>query len=381
MKNLKSLMEHRAELENSLKALVDTADNETRAMTAEEAAAFDAAEAEIKSIDETVAREQRAMNIQPVKVEETEDRADEAAVLSILRNGTDNMEVRTGEQNITLGANGAIIPTTIAQRIITRVQELSPIFARCTRFAVPGTLKVPVWGNANSTHNIAVDYQAEFTDITADAGKFTSVDLTGYLAGALTLIGRSVINNSQIDVVGFVIEEMARRIAAFLDKELLTGDGSSAATGALATTNTLLAGSTSAISADKLIELQMKVPSVYQQNACWIMNPATLTGIRQLKNGQGIYLLQNDISQEFPYRLLGKPVYLSDYMPEIDSAAKAVLYGDPSGLACNLRENIEIQVLKEKYATMHAVGVVSWFEFDSNVIDNQKLATLTMSVS
>ena len=34
----------------------------------------------------------------------------------------------------------------------------------------------------------------------------------------------------------------------------------------------------------------------------------------------------------------------------------------------------------EKYA-MHAVGIVSWFEFDSDVIDNQKLAALVMSVS
>ena len=379
MKNLKSLMERRAELMNTMTNLTNTADTETRAMTAEEIASFDAAEAEIKNIDETIAREQRAQNIQPAEVKE-ERAEDHAAFLSILKNGTD-MEVRSGEQNITYGANGAIIPTTIAQKIITKVSELSPIFARCTRFAVPGTLKVPVWGNANNTHNIDVDYQAEFTDITADAGKFISVDLTGYLAGALTLIGRSVINNSQIDVEGFVIDEMARRIAAFLDKELLTGSGSSAATGAIATSNTLLAGSTSAISADKLIELQMKVPTVYQQNACWIMNPATLLGIRQLKNGQGIYLLQNDLSQEFPYRLLGKPVYLSDNMPTIDSAAKTVLYGDPAGLACNMRENIEIQVLREKYATMHAVGVVSWFEFDSNVIDAQKLAALVMSVS
>jgi HK97 family phage major capsid protein len=67
-------------------------------------------------------------------------------------------------------------------------------------------------------------------------------------------------------------------------------------------------------------------------------------------------------------------------MPSIASAAKAVLYGDYSGLGVNMRENIEVQVLNEKYATQHAVGIVSWFEFDSKVIDNQKLATLVMSV-
>ena len=68
-------------------------------------------------------------------------------------------------------------------------------------------------------------------------------------------------------------------------------------------------------------------------------------------------------------------------MPEIASAAKAVLYGDLSGLAVNFREDISIQILLEKYATQHAVGIVSWFEFDSDVVDHQKLATLVMSAS
>jgi HK97 family phage major capsid protein len=110
------------------------------------------------------------------------------------------------------------------------------------------------------------------------------------------------------------------------------------------------------------------------------MAPSTFTAIRKLKDGNGQYLLQSNFSQDFPYAILGKPVYLSDNMPSIASAAKAVLYGDYSGLGVNMRENIEVQVLNEKYATQHAVGIVSWFEFDSKVIDNQKLATLVMSV-
>ena len=62
----------------------------------------------------------------------------------------------------------------------------------------------------------------------------------------------------------------------------------------------------------------------------------------------------------------------------IAAGAKAILYGDYSGLSTNIREDISIEVLREKYATQHAIGVVSWFEFDSKVTDNQKLAVLTM---
>ena len=72
-------------------------------------------------------------------------------------------------------------------------------------------------------------------------------------------------------------------------------------------------------------------------------------------------------------------LYLSDNMPTIASAAKAVLYGDYSGLSVNIRENMTVEVLREKYATQHAIGVVAWMELDSKVSDPQKLATLVMS--
>ncbi|MGB4703003.1 MAG: phage major capsid protein, partial [Syntrophomonadaceae bacterium] len=273
---------------------------------------------------------------------------------------------------------GAVIPETIAQRIIRKVEEIAPVLAKATRFNVKGTLKVPVWGKANTNHDITVAYQTEFKDITADSGMFTSVDLTGHLAGALTLIGKSVANNADVDVVNFVINEMAKKIAQFLEGELLKGTGGKA-TGALSTNTTLKAGSTTAISADNLIELQAKIPTAYQADACWIMHPSTFTTLKKLKDATGQYLLQNDFTSAMPYRILGKPVYLSDNMPIIGNSNKAVLYGDLSGLAVNFREDISIQILQEKYATMHAIGIVSWFEFDSNVIDHQKLAALVMS--
>lgn len=216
--------------------------------------------------------------------------------------------------------------------------------------------------------------------MTADSGKFTSVDLSGYLAGALTLIGNSVENNSVFNVTDFIINQMAEEIALFLEKELLNGT-SGKAIGALSTPTAVTAASATAITADELIELQAQVKQVYQANACWTMAPETFTSLKKLKDSNGRYLLQDDVTGEFPYRLLGKPVYLSDNMPKLAAGESAVLYGDYSGLSVNLREDISIQVLREKYATQHAIGVVAWFEFDSKVTDNQKLAVLKMKAS
>ena len=292
-------------------------------------------------------------------------------------------QMRAGEQNFNLGNNGALLPTSIATRIIETVRDMCPILAGADVYHVSGTLKIPVYGKANGTHDITVGYGADFTELTADAGAFTSVDLSGYLVGALSLIGRSLLNNADRELVSFVVRKMAEAISVFVEKELLTGTGATNnhCTGALSTTNTLNAGSVSAISADNLIDLQAKVKQAFQRSAVWTMHPNTWGAIKKLKDGNNRYLVQDDITGEFPFRLLGKPVHLSDNMPVIASGAKAILYGDYSGLSVNIRENMTVEVLREKYATQHAVGVVAWMELDSKVSDPQKLATLVMSTT
>ena len=382
--NLKALEEKRAELQEQMMALATITEGaegvEARALTDEERAEFDRIEKEISAIDDSIAIAEKArkvMTAAPAR-SETENRAEaeERAFVDYVMGRT--MELRDGEQNMTMGNNGAIIPTSIANRIIKKVKDLCPILAGCTMYSVKGTLKVPVWGKANSTHDITVGFSDEFDELVADSGAFTSVDLGGFLAGALTLIGRSVENNAVFNVTDFIVNQMAEEIAAFIEGKLLNG-AVSKNEGALATSNTMNAGSTSEISTDNLIDLQAKVKQPFQAKACWTMHPNTFTTVKKLKDKNDRYLVQDDVTQEFPFRLLGKPVYLSDNMPEIGSGNKAILYGDYSGLSVNFRENVSVQVLMEKYATMHAIGVVSWFEFDSKVTDSQRLATLVMS--
>lgn len=384
MNRIKKLLEARVKALEELKKIQETASTEERAYSDEEQKRFAELEKQINDIDATIAAEERAANITIVDAVKTEsqpsqevleERAFEAYVMGR------TAELRAGEQNITMGNNGAIIPVTIANRIIKKVTDICPVFRGAIRYNVKGTLKVPVWGKANGTHDIAVGYQTEFTEITADSGKFTSVDLSGYLAGALVLIGKSVENNGSFSVVNFIVNQMAEEIAIFLEKELLTGTGSNAAQGAVHTTNGITTASATAVTSDELITLQAQIKQAYQANACWTMNTATFTAIKKLKDSDGKYLLQNDLSEGFPYRLLGKPVYISDNMPAMAAGAKAILYGDYSGLSVNMRENISIEVLREKYATQHAIGVNAWFEFDSKVTDSQKLAVLTMKSS
>ena len=149
------------------------------------------------------------------------------------------VENRANEQNFTIANNGAVLPTTIVNRIISTVKEMCPIFSKATIFAVKGTLKVPVYGKSYSnTHDVTVGYQTEFTDITADAGAFTSVDLTDFLLARLPLSVSLLSTTAKLTLFPLSLKEMASKIALFLEKELLVGT-SEKATGALSTTNTM----------------------------------------------------------------------------------------------------------------------------------------------
>lgn len=379
---MKELIEKRNQKKAALDALLSKAKLEERAFTEDEKAQFDALEAKIRALDETIAAEERAQKIidKPVPAalapaaqlttEQIEERAFEDFLAGKIT------EMRSGEQNVDWTNGSVTVPTTIAKRIIDEVVDICPILKGADVYHEKGTLKIPKWTKANSTHDVTVDYATEFTPLTADSGKFISVDLGGYLAGALVLVGKSVINSSAINVTQFVINKIAEKVAQWLEGQLLTGSGSSAAQGATKTTNVVTTGTSGTIALDDLIAVQSAVKQAHQKKACWTMNPATFTVLKQMQDAQNRPLLEPDVTAEFPYRLLGKPVYLSDNMDTIAANKLAILYGDYSGLSVNFREDIGIEILREAYHTQHAIGIDCWFEFDSKVTDEQKLAVL-----
>lgn len=281
---------------------------------------------------------------------------------------------RAGE--LTKADNGAVIPTTIANQIIKKVYDICPILELSTKYNVKGNLDLPYYDETES--KITVAYADEFSPLASKNGKFKSITLTGFLAGALSKISRSLINNAQFNIVDFVVTEMSESIKRFIEHELLIGT-SEKVTGLSTLTNSVTTASGTAITADELIDLHDAVKDAYQNGAIWIMSPKTRTALRKLKDNEGRYILNDDISSPFGTTLLGKPVYASDNMPDIGVSQTAIYYGNMKGLATKFNEAINVEVLREKYADEHAVGVIGWFEFDSKVQDAQQIAKLVMA--
>lgn len=388
---LKELAEQRADLVEQMKVLAAKAETEKRAMSDEEKTSFDGIEEQIRALDETIKRLKKAKEVEETEgssddmdkgcggrtVEDAERRAFENYVRGVVT------EERAGESatNLTAGDNGAVIPASIANKIIKQVTDISPIFAKATRYNVKGTLSIPYYDE--STQSITVAFAEEFKSLTSSSGKYANIQLKGYLAGALTKISKSLINNSQFDIVGEVIKSMAEKIAEFIEDVLLNGAtvGGDTIEGLTGIKTEIVAAAVNKITMDELIRLKDSVKDVYQRGACFIMHPETRTYLRTLKDANGRYLMQDDVTSEFGTTLLGKPVFVSDNANKMEAGKVAVIYGDLSGLAVKVSEESSIQVLREKYADEHVDGVITWMEFDAKIENQQKLAKLAMKAT
>ena len=377
----KSLMEKKNDLITRAEEMLSNAKAEERELTEAEMAEIaeirDNVRKIVKSmgledeINELALEEKKEEKEEMNEEERSMEKRDEELFLDIINNRA-NVSPASGSGLV-------LVPTTIANRIMKKVYELSPIVDRATKFTATGKISVPAYVE-DSTDKINVAYASEFSDLTANAGNFTSVDLDGFLIGALAKVGKSLINRTNFDIVGFIVDEMANAIRRFLDQEFLNYQTSSKIAGLKGgVTASVTASAQNAITADELVKLQDKIPDVYQENAIWIMHPTTRTALRLLKDSSGHYLLNDDMSAPWGKTLLGKPVYCSEFMPTIAHSAVPIYYGDMSGLGAKFAEDMSIEILRELFAAQHAIGVVGWVDVDAKVIDAQKIAKLVMA--
>ena len=375
--NLKAMIEKRNSLVEEVNAMFAKAETEVRGLNEEENAKYDELVTNIRSLDETMEKmkqrakaievpddEQRSVGTAP-KTEPTEV-VEARAFAQLIR------ENRAGE--MAKSSNGAVIPETIANRILDDVKQIAPLYELATKFHVPGKLDFPV-----ASGKITTAYADEFTALTSSAVTFNKRQLDGFLVGALSKVSVSLINNSQFDITSYVVDKVAKSIALFIEDQIINGSKDAGKMLGILADDTGIVGKVETVgdlpTADEYIAIQAEIPQQNQAGARWLVSKATLLAMRQLKDGNGRYFLQNDLTQGFGYTFLGKPVMVSDNM-----ADKKVIYGDFSAVYINVHEDISIKVLEEKYADEHAVGIVAWLEMDAKPVEQQKLVVATKKI-
>ena len=373
--NLKLLLEKRATKQAEMKALIDGANAEERAMNTEEIESFEKLEAEIRELDATIKAIQTQRELEDETPQEEEEENEERSLEEREIEAFENFirgnveEIRSGEIQLTQGANGSIVPTTIANRIIKAVRDKVPYLTLADVVNTNGKLSVPVYGE-DSTNYINADYVDEGTALTDNIGKFTTVDITGFVLGALSLVSNKLISNTDINITDFVVMQVSEAMAEKLEKEFTVGTEGKIS-GILSGTVRVTTASSTAITYDELVELKHSLKKAFRSAGKWIMNDSTYTALCKLKDQNGQPYFKDD-----EYKILGCEVLVSDSMPEIGTGNKAIVFADLSGYTIKATKTVEIQLLREKYAERNMLGVIAYGEYDAKITDAKKVAVM-----
>ena len=155
--------------------------------------------------------------------------------------------------------------------------------------------------------------------------------LKAYKHGQVIDLTRELIDDSAVDILGFVAEELGRAIAHKSGTKYVNGTGTDQAEGIVTSATTGVTGSDGEAGApdfDNLIDLKYSVNEAYRMDgAVWFMRDNTVGKVRKLKDEDGQYLWQPALIPGQPDTLLGHPVVTDPYMPEVAADAKSIAFG------------------------------------------------------
>lgn len=224
----------------------------------------------------------------------------------------------------------ATVPTTFSKTLVEHLVESSAIRRTSAtilttdsgeRLLIPNTTK---YGKAVKT--------AEGALIGQDDPEFGQAVLEAFKYPILIRVSNELLADSGVDIEGFLARQAAEAIADPTDFDYIVGTGAAGQPQGIVGASSLgiTAGSATALTTDELLDLYFSVKGPYRQKAFWLMNESTLLLARKLKDADGRYLYEPNITGNAADTLFGRPVVTSPHMPAMAANAKPIVFGDTS---------------------------------------------------
>ena len=377
----------RAKIWEQAKSFLDSHRDENGILSAEDTATYDKMEKDIvdlgREIDrqervEAMEREMAAPTSTPLTGKPSGAKTDEKvgrASDDYKRNFWNAMRMKAPGSQIlnalqvgTDSEGGYLVPDEFERTLIEALEDEN-IFRRIAKViqSNSGDKKIPIVASKGSA--AWVDEEGSYGE---SDDEFGQASLGAYKLGTLIKISEELLNDSAFDMESYIAKEFSRRIGAKEEEAFFTGNGTGKPTGILNATGGAQVGVTTAgstaITADEVIDLYFSLRVPYRKNAVWIMNDATVSAIRKLKDGQGQYLWEPSLVAGTPNKILGCEVITSPYMPTIAAGAKTIAFGDFSYYWIADRQGRIFKRLNELYATTGQVGFIGNQRVDGKLI-------------
>lgn len=395
---ISELRDKRANLWKSMTAFLDTRTGSDGVLSAEDDASYAKMEKDFDALTNEIKRMERkeALEVEmnkpigtpitekPMKTSDDEEKTGRASKVynksfwNAMRQKNIRPEIANALQEGTDSEGGYLVPDEFEHTLIEAL-ESENIFRTLAHViqTASGDRKIPVVASKGTA-----SWVDEEGAITESDDAFNQVSIGAYKLGTLIKVSNELLNDSVFNLEQYISKEFARRIGNKEEDAFFNGDGSGKPVGIFHSTGGAQVGvttaSTSAITADEVIDLFYSLGAPYRKNAVWVVNDATVKAIRKLKDGNGNYLWQPALTSGTPDTLLGRPVKTSAYVPTIASGAKVIAFGDFGYYWIADRQGRVFKKLSELYAATDQTGFVATQRVDGKLILPEAIKVLQM---
>ena len=377
--NISEMIKNRADLVGQMRNFVDTHEDKSGKLSAEDAAAYAKMEAEFEQLSDAISRQQRAdareaelakpVNspitgkpyVMSTQSEEKKGRASDAYKKAMLTAMRTNFRQISDVLSEGVDADGGyLVPIEYDRRLIDVLEEENIMRSLATKITTSGEHKINIAATKPAAAWIEEGGALTFGDAT-----FDQTFLDAFKLHVAIKVTEELLYDNAFNLESYIITQFGKALANAEEDAFLNGSGAGKPTGIFDSTkgghvvNTL----TAAIKSDDMLDLVYGLERPYRKNASFIMNDATLAQLRKLKDNNGAYIWQPSYQADESDRILGYTVHTSAYAP-----ADAIAFGDYSYYNIGDRGSRSFKQLNELFAGNGMIGFVAKERVDGKLI-------------
>lgn len=391
MSKLQELRESRSKTLAKAREINDKALAEKRELTDEENANYTKAMNDFHALGDQIKREEELDQEERRMAELATEQADQDTRGSVdtrqasteqreeraynrwLSHGDDH-ELRALQVDADVSGGYLQTPLQMVNRLLKAVDNAVVVRQLATSFQLPSaaSLGVPSLDNDPADPTWVSELSTGSADSTMSFGKR---ELTPRPNAQRILVSNTLLRKVP-SAEGIVRERLAYKMGIVQENAFMTGTGSeqplglfTASSNGISTSRDVSTGNTAtSITFDGLKTAKGTLKGQYRNRPStrWIFHRDAMTQISKLKDGDGRYLLQDNVAEADGMRVLGIPVVESEYAPNTFTTGLYVgLLGDLSFYWIAEALDIQIRRLVELYAASDQVGFISRSELDA----------------
>lgn len=226
--------------------------------------------------------------------------------------------------------------------------------------------------------------------------RFGMVQVFPYESYALTQVSRTDMDDSELDLGSFVMEEFSTQFAKLEGYEIINGQGAGANqclgflndpnitgvaySGSGGGNGYITSSTAGTFTYPDLVTNVHALKTGYRKGAGWVFTTETLGAIRKLTDTQS-RPLWGPMGSELPGQLLGYPYYEMPDMPQVAASAFPIAFGNwKQAYTLVIRKQVSIQVLQERYADQNAIGYLGYYRFGGNTTLSEAIKVMKIHV-